>query len=251
MTRVVAMIPARMGSSRFPGKPLALLRGRPMIEHVFARTAACTRLDDVLIATCDEEIALAASGFGARSIMTSAAHQRATDRIAEACESDPADIIVMVQGDEPMIRPDMVSAAITPMLESPTIGCVNLAAPIRTEIELRSPNTIKVVISRQGTALYFSREAIPTPVGRRFRAGLWYKQVCIIAFRRDELRRFALLPAGPLEIDESIDMLRYLENCIPVHIIKTDVVTHAVDTRSDLELVDLLMAHEPSYFAKG
>ena len=245
------MIPARLGSSRFPGKPLALLRGRPMIEHIFARTAACTRLDGVLIATCDEEIALAASGFGAASVMTSSAHQRATDRIAEVCERNPADIIVMVQGDEPMIRPDMVSAAITPLLENPTIGCVNLAAPIRTETELRSPNTIKVVISRQGTALYFSREVIPTIVGRRFRSGHWYKQVCIIAFRRDALRRFASLPAGPLEIDESIDMLRYLENCMPVHIITTNAVTHAVDTPADLEMVESLMADEPSYFAKG
>jgi len=245
------MIPARMGSSRFPGKPLALLRGRPMIEHVFVRTARCTLLDDVLIATCDEEIALAASRFGATSIMTSSAHQRATDRIAEACERNPADIIVMVQGDEPMIRPDMVSAAIAPLLESPTIGCVNLAAPIRTEIELRSPNTIKIVISRQGTALYFSREVIPTIHGRRFRLGPWYKQVCIIAFRRDMLRRFASLPVGPLEIEESIDMVRYLENCVPVHIITIDAVTHAVDTPADLELVEFLMADEPSYFAKG
>jgi 3-deoxy-manno-octulosonate cytidylyltransferase (CMP-KDO synthetase) len=204
-----------------------------------------------MIATCDDEIAQAASEFGARSVMTSAAHQRATDRIAEACESNPADIIVMVQGDEPMIRPDMVSAAITPLLESPTINCVNLAAPIRTEIELRSPNTIKIVISRQGTALYFSREDIPTLAGRRFCLGPWYKQVCIIAFRRDALRRFASLPAGPLEIDESIDMLRYLENCIPVHIVKTKAVTHAVDTRADLELVDSMMADEPSYFAEG
>ena len=249
MTRVVAMIPARMGSSRFPGKPLALLRGRPMVEHVFARTAACSRVDDVLIATCDEEISLAATGFGARSVMTSSAHQRATDRIAEACESYPADIIVMVQGDEPMIRPDMVSAAIAPLLESSTIGCVNLAAPILTEIELRSPNTIKIAISRQGTALYFSREVVPNIVGRQFRSGHWYKQVCIIAFRREALRTFASLPAGPLEIDESIDMLRFLENCIPVHIITTDAVTHAVDTPADLELVQSLMADEPSYFA--
>ncbi len=245
------MIPARMGSSRFPGKPLALLRGRPMIEHVFTRTAACTRLDDVLIATCDEEIALAGRGFGASSIMTSSAHQRATDRIAEACESNSADIIVMVQGDEPMIRPDMVSATITRLLESPTIGCVNLAAPIRTEIELRSPNTIKIAISRQGTALYFSREVIPTIVGRRFRLGPWCKQVCIIAFRRDALRRFTSLPAGPLEIDESIDMLRYLENGMPVHIVTTNAVTHAVDTPADLELVDMLMEDDPLYFAKG
>jgi 3-deoxy-manno-octulosonate cytidylyltransferase (CMP-KDO synthetase) len=222
-----------------------------MIEHVFARTAACARLDDVLIATCDEEIALAASGFGATSIMTSAAHVRATDRIAEACERNPADIIVMVQGDEPMIRPDMVSAAITPLLENSTIGCVNLAAPIRTEAELRSPNTIKVVISRQGTALYFSREVIPTIAGRRFRLESWYKQVCIIAFRRHALRKFPSLPPGPLEIDESIDMLRFLENCLPVHIVMTDAVTHAVDTPADLELVELLMADAPSCFPMG
>jgi 3-deoxy-manno-octulosonate cytidylyltransferase (CMP-KDO synthetase) len=128
---------------------------------------------------------------------------------------------------------------------------VNLASPIRDEIELRSTNTIKVVISRQGTALYFSREVIPTIAGRRFRPGPWYKQVCVIAFRRDALRRFASLPAGPLEIDESIDMLRYLENSIPVHVITTDAETRSVDTPEDLALVDALMADEPSRYERG
>lgn len=242
MTRVIAVIPARMGSSRFPGKPLAPLWGRPMIEHVYARTAACPLLDEVLIATCDEEIARAAAGFGAKAVMTSPAHQRATDRVAEASADDPADVIVMVQGDEPMIHPDMIAAAVAPLLADHDIGCVNLAAAIRSEAELRSPNTIKTAIARNGNALYFSRSVIPTLHARSFTDDTWYKQVCVIPFRRQALRVFSSLPEGPLERAESIDMLRFLENGLQVRMVLTEHQTHAVDTPDDLEAVAALIA---------
>lgn len=241
MTRILGVIPARMGSSRFPGKPLANLCGRPMIEHVYNRTAACPMLSEVIIATCDEAIARAATGFGARAVMTSRRHERATDRVAEASARDAADVVVMVQGDEPMVRPAMITAAVTALLEDPSVSCVNLAAPIPSDEDARDPNTIKVVMALDGRALYFSRSPIPVIGSRPFAAGDAVKQVCVIAFRRDALRGFAALPRGPLEARESVDMLRFLENGIDVRMVMTDVVTHAVDTPEDLERVASLM----------
>lgn len=243
--RIVAGIPARMGSSRFPGKPLAPILGRPMIEHVYYRTALCPMVDEVFVATCDEEIREAVERFGGKVIMTSAAHQRASDRIAEAAEGFEADIVVMVQGDEPMIAPHMVAAAVAPMLDDPTIRCVNLAKRIETEEEYRDPNTIKVVMDHQGYALYFSREPIPTRRILDFDRIPVFKQVCIIPFLRDFLIQFAGLEPTPLEQAESVDMLRILEHGYRVRLVETMVNTHAVDTPSDLVLVESLMLNDP------
>lgn len=241
MRRILGVIPARMGSSRFPGKPLAPIHGRPMIEHVFRATAACRLLDEVVIATCDEEIAAAARSFGARPVMTSSRHERATDRVAEVSASDAADLIVMVQGDEPQVQPEMIEAALQPLITDAAICCVNLAAPIRNGAELNDPNTIKVVHNRLGDALYFSRQAIPYPA-HAVVAGAYLKQVCVIAFRRGVLAQFAQLPQSPLEIAESVDMLRFLENGIPVRLARTVVETHAVDCPADLVVVAEAMA---------
>jgi 3-deoxy-manno-octulosonate cytidylyltransferase (CMP-KDO synthetase) len=185
-----------MASSRFPGKPLTLIGGRPMLEHVYRRTTACTLLDDVIIATCDREIAAAARNFGARVVMTSPAHERASERVAEASATDEADIIVMVQGDEPMIRPEMIATALTPLLADPTLGCANLVSPIRSEHELRDSNTIKTVMALDGSALYFSRAPVPATMDGSFALGACFKQVCVIPFRRAILQRFpSLSPA--------------------------------------------------------
>ena len=235
--RVIGVIPARMGSSRFPGKPLVSIGGTPMIEHVYRGTAGSRLLDEVIIATSDPEIAAAAAAFGARSVMTSAAHDRASDRVAEVSAGDDAGIVVMVQGDEPMVTPAMVDATVRALTADPAIACVNLSAPIADELEARDPNTIKVVTSRDGRALYFSRSMIP---GAYVPQAL-HKQVCVIAFRRQALLQFSTLPRGPLEEIESIDMLRFLENGIPVCMVPTGVKTHAVDTETDLERVSRLM----------
>jgi 3-deoxy-manno-octulosonate cytidylyltransferase (CMP-KDO synthetase) len=245
MTRILAVIPARMGSSRFPGKPLAPLLGRPMIEHVYRRTAACAIVNDVIVATCDEEIVRAVKTFGGRAVMTSAKHARASDRVAEASKQEQAEIIVMVQGDEPMIHPEMIAAAVAPLLAEPDLGCVNLVAPIWTVEGARDPNTIKVVVACNGNALFFSREPIPTLWNRPFVRGAWCKQVCVIPFRRSLLERFATLPPTPLEAAESIDMLRLLEHGIPVRMVPTDVETQSVDTPRDLEIVAAMLACDP------
>src|SRR5919112_219961 len=145
VTRVAAVIPARMGSSRFPEKPLAPLLGRPTLEHVFRRALMCDRLDVVYVATCDEEISVAAEGFGASVIPTSAAHERASDRVAEAAESIEADIVVMIQGDEPLVTPRMIERAVAPLFDDEAVACVNLARRVTREEEYRDRNTIKVV----------------------------------------------------------------------------------------------------------
>jgi len=240
MERVVAVIPARMGSSRFPGKPLAPLHGLPMIEHVFRRAQLCAQLDEVYVATCDDEIRSVAQSFGATVIMTSATHERATDRVAEAAAHFAADIIVMIQGDEPMITPEMIATSLAPLQSDRSTCCVNLVHRINSQREFLDPNTIKVVADLNGDALYFSRAPIPNVDFEASNAKI-FKQVCVIPFRRECLLEFARLRPGPLELAESIDMLRLLEHGRSVRLVETEVTTHAVDTREDLQLVETLM----------
>jgi 3-deoxy-manno-octulosonate cytidylyltransferase (CMP-KDO synthetase) len=246
--RIVAVIPVRMGSTRFPGKPLAPLLGRPMIEHVFRRTALCAQLDAIYVATCDDEIRAVVEDFGGDVLMTSSAHERASDRVAEAAERIEADIVVMIQGDEPMITPEMITAACAPMLQDPAVSCVNLVRRIVSHEEYVDRNTIKVVMNVHGDALYFSRAPIPAidfahdPARERPPV---FKQVCVIPFRREALREFARLAPTPLEWAESIDMLRLVEHGGRVRLVETDLATHAVDTPADLRLVAALMKDDP------
>ena len=237
---IVAVIPARMGSSRYPGKPLAKLHGLPMIEHVYRRAKLCAELDEVHIATCDAEIRAAAEAFGAKVIMTSATHERATERVAEASEHLDAGTLVMIQGDEPLSTPEMIEAALAPIRSDETIDCVNLVHRISSHEEFIDSNTIKVVADLNARALYFSRAPIPNIRFDDSTARV-FKQVCVIPFRRDCLREFARLPATPLEIAESIDMLRLLEHGRSVHLVETSVATHAVDTPADLQVVERLI----------
>ncbi len=251
MTRIVAVIPARMGSGRFPGKPLARILGLPMLEHVYRRASMCGRLSAVYVATCDGEIAAAAEGFGAAVLMTSAAHERASDRVAEAAEGLDADIVVMIQGDEPLITPAMIEASVEPMLREPSVACVNLARRVRTREEHLDRNTIKVVMNLGGDALYFSRAPVPEADFAAAEPPPVFKQVCVIPFRRDFLREFARLPPTPLERAESIDMLRVLEHGGRVRMVETDADTHAVDTPADLARVEALMRRDPLAAAYG
>jgi len=244
--KIVAVIPARMGSTRFPGKPLAPILGRPMIEHVYRRTAMCPALDDIFVATCDQQIMDAVNAFGGRAIMTSSSHQRASDRVAEAAENFSADIIVMVQGDEPMTYPQMIESSVAPLRNGDKqIACVNLTARIQTEEEFADPNTIKVVMDADGFAVYMSREPIPTRHIQSFDQLATFKQVCIIPFTADSLQEFMRLPPTPLEVAESIDMLRFIEHGHKVKMVQTAYTTHAVDTTEDLKLVEELLQKDP------
>ena len=239
MTRIVGIIPARMGSSRFPGKPLARILGLPMIEHVYRRAVLCKRLDGVFVATCDDAIKTCIEDFDGQVIMTSNRHERASDRTAEAADQLDAGIVVMIQGDEPMITPRMIELALRPMLDDASVGCVNLACQFTTEEECLDRNTIKVVTDLAGNALSFSRAPIPSVNSTKA-----LKQVCIIPFRSAVLRHFAALQATPLERSESIDMLRLIENGYPIRIVETDVQSHAVDTPEDLQLVETLLRQD-------
>ncbi|MBV8856455.1 MAG: 3-deoxy-manno-octulosonate cytidylyltransferase [Acidobacteria bacterium] len=246
--RVVAVIPARMGSSRFPGKPLAPLLGRPLIEHVVRRASMCEQLEAVYVATCDEEIRAAVERFGGEVVMTSAAHERASDRVAEAAESFEAEVVVMIQGDEPLVTPNMIAAAVAPLFADASVSCVNLARRIERREDYLDRNTIKVLMNLKGDAVYFSRAPVP---GGAFACDgddaspPVFKQVCVIPFRRDFLREFAHLPQTPLERAESIDMLRAIEHGRPVRLVEIEEETHAVDTPEDLRLVEALLKDDP------
>ena len=234
-----------MGSFRYPGKPLASILGRPMIEHVYKRTAMSPVLDGVYIATCDQEIMDATEAFGGNAIITADTHECASDRTAEAVADLNADVVVMVQGDEPMLHPDMVGIAVAPYESDPDIPCINLVKRIDSEEDFNNPGTIKVVTDLGGNALYMSRQSIPTPPGGNFSTITAMKQVCIMPFCRDALLRFAALEPTPLEIAESIDMMRFLEHGIPVRMVNTRFDTQAVDTPEDLARVEAMMRDDP------
>ena len=244
MEQVAAVIPVRMRSSRFPGKPLEPLHGLTIVEHVFRRVRLSTEFDAVYIATFDNEIRKVAECFGATVIMTSATHERATDRVAEASEHFSSEIIVMIQGDEPMITPDMIASSLDPLRSDPSIGCVNLAQRITSQREFLDPNTIKIVADLNHNALYFSRSPIPKIDLEQSHTKV-FKQVCVMPFRRESLLEFAWLTPTPLEVIESIDMLRLLEHGRSVRLVETMTTTHAVDTPADLRLVETLMNDDP------
>jgi 3-deoxy-manno-octulosonate cytidylyltransferase (CMP-KDO synthetase) len=249
MKEIVAIIPARMGSTRFPGKPMAHIHGIPMVGHVYFRTKMCSLLRETYVATCDQEIYDYISSVGGKAIMTSDTHERCSDRTAEAmlkvesATDRKVDIVVMVQGDEPMVTPEIIEAAVNPMLGDPSIQVVNLMAPIRSVEEFEDSNEVKVVVDLNSCALYFSREPIPSR-----RKGVkdvpMLKQVCIIPFRRDYLLKFNSLPETPLERIESVDMMRVIEHGEHVHMVMTDVETLSVDTPEDLERAVILMKED-------
>ena len=242
--KILALIPARMGSSRFPGKPLAKILDKPMIEHVYKNVEKCELLTKTVVATCDEEIFDFIKSINGQVVMTSDKHERASDRCAEALaflEQDDNvlyDIVAMVQGDEPMTHPDMITEALTPMLENPEIVVTNLMGDISSDDEFDDRNCIKVVCDLKNNALCFSREPIPT---RRFGNVPMKKQVCVIPFTREFLLQYTRLSPTPLEIAESVDMMRVLEHGEKVKMVPTKHQTYPVDTESDLTRVEELM----------
>jgi 3-deoxy-manno-octulosonate cytidylyltransferase (CMP-KDO synthetase) len=243
--KILALIPARMNSSRFPGKPMASILGKPMIGHVYERVAKSSSLDLAVVATCDKEIFDYIESIGGVAVMTGEQHERASDRCAEALiklekmNNVTYDIVVMVQGDEPMTHPDMITESLQPLLDDNKVQVVNLLGIIKDKNEFEDRNCIKVVCDLDMNAMYFSREPIPTrckineiPMG---------KQICIIPFRRNFLLDYTQLAPTPLEIAESVDMMRILEHGLKVRMVLTHYNTQAVDTPEDLEKVEFLM----------
>lgn len=239
--KILALIPARMNSSRFPGKPLKEINGTSMVSHVYNNINNNKLLDLTAVATCDKVIFDHIEGNGGTAVMTSNKHERATDRCAEALEiienkrKIKFDAVVMVQGDEPMVKSEMITESLTPIIRDKEIDVTNLLGKISSESEFYDTNCIKVVHTLNQRALYFSRQPIPTrSIIENAAIG---KQVAIISFRRDFLMKYIGLAPTPLELAESVDMMRILEHGFSIYMVPTSHESFAVDTQEDLEKV--------------
>lgn len=239
---VIGIIPARMASSRFPGKPMREIHGVPMIGHVYKRSKMSQKLNEVYVATCDQEIADYVLSINGNVIMTSMEHERASDRSAEAMLKierilkKSIDIVVMIQGDEPMVTPSMIEKSLSPFSDS-KINVVNLMSRIKTLEEFEDPNEPKVVFDKFYNAIYFSREPIPSRK-KGFDQVPMYKQVCVIPFRREYLLKFNNMPETELERIESIDMNRIIESGEKIRMVEINETVFSVDTLSDLRKVE-------------
>lgn len=241
--KVLAVIPARHGSSRFPGKPLVNIAGKPMIQHVVERVQRAQSVSQVVVATDEAAIQDAVQGFGGEAILTRRDHATGTDRVAEAAVHLPADIYVNVQGDEPLIDPGTVDALVAAMLEDETVQIAGPCVAIAHAKDIMDPNITKVVRDFDGNALYFSRAPIPWVRDRdESVAARHWKHIGMYAFRRDALLDFPTLPPGELERLEQLEQLRWLENGYRIRIVETEYDAISVDVPADVERVEKLLA---------
>ena len=245
------VIPARMGSSRFPGKPLTAVLGEPMLHWVIRHSKEAVGPDRTFVASCDDEILEFALSQGVRGIPTSVTHERASDRTDEAVqkifkEGRKFDHVVMLQGDEPTIFPDDLLKVFESLASPKAPGIVNLMGGIKSEAEWKDPNTIKVVVRDDLSALYFSRS--PIPHGTEFSPANARKQVCAIGFTLESLRDFSSLDPDPLEQSESIDMLRWLGHGRSIQMVEIDSITHPVDVALDVFTVEEILRSRYSRF---
>src|SRR5580698_193955 len=243
-SKILGVIPARYASSRFPGKALALLDSRTMLEHVYERVSMARYLSSVVIATDDQRIHDEARSFGARVRMTRDDHLSGTDRVAEVASAFPeSELVVNIQGDEPLIDPGAIDAALLPLLDDPAIPMGTLKKRIEDPREISDPNVVKVVTDHFGNAIYFSRSAIPymREHVREPRDYPVFKHIGLYVYRREFLMGYSELPVGPLERAEKLEQLRALENGFTIRVAETDYESFGVDTPADLERVQTLM----------
>jgi len=241
--RIVAVIPSRFGSTRFEGKPLALISGKPMIQHVYESATRASSISEVVVATDDQRILDAVSAFHGKALMTSPACRSGTDRVAEAAATiglEPGDIAINIQGDQPLVHPDCFDAVVAPLIENPDLGMSTLAYAIIDWQEYHNPKDCKVVMDNQGNALYFSRAAIPLERdgGGHFTA---YKHLGVYAYTRSFLETFRQLPAGQLEQIEKLEQLRALEHGHPIRVVVTPYDSPEVDLPEDIPRIEALM----------
>ncbi len=269
--KVAGIIPARYGSTRFPGKALADLLGKPLIQHVVERASRAKLLDDVIVATDDEKIRQAVEAFGGRACLTFSGHPSGTDRVAEVAKTLDCRIVVNIQGDEPLIAPEMIDQAIGPFLKDDSLDMGTLFRRIEDPAEVSNPHVVKVVFSREGYALYFSRSPIPYWRSQESRFAVrgekssvfgpqssvlhrqpstvnrkpivYYKHIGLYVYRREFLLKLAALPQTPLERAEELEQLRALEHGFRIKVVETKHDTIGVDTPEDLERVRKLMVH--------
>lgn len=238
--KVFAFIPARYGSTRFPGKPLALICGKPMIQHVYERALSCSDLSAVYVATDDERISTCVGAFGGKSVMTGEGHRSGTDRICEAAVKagvEEADVVVNIQGDQPLFHPSIVRQLTAPFRRDDSLAMTTLKRRLNDEGEVNDPNHVKVVVDREGFALYFSRSPIPC-----FRDGgsssAHYKHLGFYAYRMSFLKQFTRLPEGELERAEKLEQLRALEHGFKIKVLETSYGSVDVDVPSDISKVE-------------
>ena len=253
--QVVAIIPARYASTRLPGKPLLDLAGKPMVLRVVERAKACVLVNRVIVATDDPRVFAAVTGAGEEAMMTSPDHRTGTDRLAEAASTLDAEIIVNVQGDEPLIEPATIEAAITPLVADDSIVMSTTSEPIESAADVVNPNVVKVVTDADGFALYFSRNPIPFPRAAAAAHGsveaalrvrpellaLYAKHTGMYVYRRDFLLTYARLTPTPLEQMELLEQLRALENGYKIKVVRVTHRSIGVDTLEDLETVRNLL----------
>lgn len=244
--KITAVIPARYHSTRFEGKPLAIIHGKPMIQHVYERALRANLVGNVIVATDDERIAEVVSSFGGCVEMTSSDHETGTDRLAEVAQRLDSDIIVNVQGDEPLIVPKMIDEAIQPLVNDQSVVMGTLKSRIRNLHDFLSPNVVKVVTDKDGFALYFSRSPLPNFRDRfndlkdeAFVSGklVCYKHVGLYVYRRDFLLDFSRMAPTSLELAEKLEQLRALENGCRIRVVETSHDSIGVDTPADIERV--------------
>jgi 3-deoxy-manno-octulosonate cytidylyltransferase (CMP-KDO synthetase) len=243
--KFIGIIPARFASTRFPGKPLAMLGGRTVIQRVYEQTTAI--LDEAYVATDDERIYQAVEQFGGQAIMTRSDHKSGTDRIEEAAEKigTQADVIINIQGDEPFIQQSQIETLMH-LFDEPTTQIGTLGKRFETIEAALNPNSPKIVTDKRGFALYFSRSIIPFIRGKEQCEWLQHfpflKHLGLYAYRREVLREVTLLPQSPLEIAESLEQLRWLENGYRIRVGLTDVETVGIDTPEDLQRAEAFLA---------
>lgn len=246
MTQVVGIIPARYASERLPGKPLALIQGRPMIHHVYERASRAASLQRLLVATDDRRIQAAVTKFGGEVFMTSPEHASGTDRVAEAARLLllPAEaIVVNIQGDEPLFHVEVVDSLVAALSESPEIPVATLAHPSTDSVDFHEPSVVKVVMDSRGRALYFSRAPIPA-FRDKSPAPSYFKHLGFYAYRNRFLQRFTRLAPGFLERLERLEQLRALEHGFPVLVVVSPYDSISVDTAEDLALVRQIMEQD-------
>ena len=241
--KVIVVIPARMASSRYPGKPLAMILDLPMIEHVRRRALLAEGIDEVMVATCDQVIMGVVTEAGGKAVMTADTHERSTERVAEAMQSLTGDIVVVVQGDEPLLLPEAIRQVATPLLDRDDLTCVSLLSPLESEADCANPDIVKAACDQRGYILFFSRA--PIPYFQRPGACPVYRETGIRAFRADFLQTYIALSETPFERVESVDMLRLLEHGYRVLGVPTEYATVGVDHAEDVPRIEHILKTDP------
>ncbi len=243
MGKIFAVIPARYGSSRFPGKPLAVIKNRTLIEWTYINAKKCKILDRVIVATDDKRIFDIVTSFGGEACLTSENHLSGTDRIAETAKKlkfAQDSIVINIQGDEPLTDPEAIKKLAEAMIEQRNLRMATLSCRIKTADELQNPNYVKVVVDKDGFALYFSRSPVPFP--ENFEKAVFRRHIGIYAYRKKFLLEFSRMKPGELEKQEKLEQLRALENKIKIKVIESSSAFASVDVPEDIARVEAMMA---------